>query len=250
MIIHTAGRAATLVAAFALLTATGAVAQDLPADHPTMTEADAALMEAAMVTMSHDEIVGLLEGKGLGMAKAAEKNGFPGPKHVLELEDKLELTDEQKVEVTDIFVDAQVDFRTLGREVVEAEAALNRAFAARGISQAQIASLTRAAAEARGNLQARHLAAHVATRPVLSDAQVQKYVELRTAMAGQGGGAAGAGMQHGQGMQQGQGMQHGQGQGAHQCQMHQGGEGQGAHQCQMHQGGMDQDSDAAEDDGR
>jgi len=252
MSIPSAGRATTFVAAMSLLiaAASSGIAQDVPADHPAMDEADQAMMDAAMVTMSHDEIVGLLQGQGMGMAKAAEKNAFPGPKHVLELADELSLTDEQKNQVTAVFTSAQVDFRTLGKAVVETEAALNRAFMAQGVSTAQIASLTRAAAEARGQLRARHLAAHVATRPLMSDDQVQKYVELRSAAGGMQHGQ-GEGMQHGegQGMQhgEGQGMQHGQGEGMKmQCKMHEGGEGEGAHQCKMH--GKQADGDHADGD--
>lgn len=224
MSIPTAGRATTFVAALSLLivAASSGVAQDLPADHPAMDEAEQAMVEAAMVTMSHDKIVALLQGQGLGMGKAAEKNAFPGPKHVLELADELELTDDQKNEVTAVFTAAQIEFRALGKAVVEAEAELNRAFMGRAISTAQVARLTQAAAEAQGQLRARHLAAHVATRPLLSDDQVQKYMELRSATAGHGEGA-GKAMQHGKG----EGMQM-------QCKMHEGGEGEGAHKCKMH----------------
>ena len=45
--------------------------------------------------LSADEIEGLLAGKGMGFAKAAELNGYPGPAHVLELAQQLRLSDEQ-----------------------------------------------------------------------------------------------------------------------------------------------------------
>src|SRR5690606_12651021 len=37
-----------------------------------------------------------LAGAGMGFALAAELNGYPGPRHVLELADQLQLTPEQK----------------------------------------------------------------------------------------------------------------------------------------------------------
>jgi hypothetical protein len=37
--------------------------------------------------LSDEDIVGLLKGDGMGFAKAAELNGYPGPKHVLDLGD-------------------------------------------------------------------------------------------------------------------------------------------------------------------
>ncbi|MCL4744462.1 MAG: hypothetical protein KJZ83_03505, partial [Burkholderiaceae bacterium] len=41
------------------------------------------------------EVDGLLGGKGLGFARSAELNGYPGPAHVLELSDELALSAEQ-----------------------------------------------------------------------------------------------------------------------------------------------------------
>src|SRR3989338_7309416 len=38
---------------------------------------------------------GLLAGEGMGLAAPAERNGFPGPKHVLELKDSLRLSRDQ-----------------------------------------------------------------------------------------------------------------------------------------------------------
>ena len=40
------------------------------------------------------QVVG--EGRGFGMAVAADQNGYPGPMHVLELKDRLRLTAEQE----------------------------------------------------------------------------------------------------------------------------------------------------------
>ena len=45
--------------------------------------------------LSPDEIQGYLTGQGMGLAKAAELNGYPGPLHVLELAAELKLTEEQ-----------------------------------------------------------------------------------------------------------------------------------------------------------
>jgi hypothetical protein len=36
-------------------------------------------------SLSEEDIAALLNGEGMGMAKAAELNGYPGPKHVLTL---------------------------------------------------------------------------------------------------------------------------------------------------------------------
>ena len=49
----------------------------------------------ALKALSADEAAGYLEGRGLGLAKPAELNGYPGPMHVLELADALALTPAQ-----------------------------------------------------------------------------------------------------------------------------------------------------------
>ena len=42
--------------------------------------------------LSADDIAALRDGDGIGMAKAAELNGYPGPRHVLALARELQLT--------------------------------------------------------------------------------------------------------------------------------------------------------------
>ena len=45
----------------------------------------------------------LLAGKGMGLAKAAELNGYPGPAHVLELAGELELSAEQRERTQEVW---------------------------------------------------------------------------------------------------------------------------------------------------
>lgn len=53
--------------------------------------------------LSPQEISDYLSGKGMGLAKAAELNGYPGPAHVLELAAQLDLTPEQKTKTEVLF---------------------------------------------------------------------------------------------------------------------------------------------------
>src|SRR5262245_16502456 len=53
--------------------------------------------------MSPQEISDYLSGKGMGLAKAAELNGFPGPAYVLELATQLNLTTDQKIKTEALF---------------------------------------------------------------------------------------------------------------------------------------------------
>ena len=43
-------------------------------------------------SLSSQEVQGYLAGQGMGFSKAAELNHYPGPKHVLELQTKLNLS--------------------------------------------------------------------------------------------------------------------------------------------------------------
>jgi hypothetical protein len=50
--------------------------------------------------LSAADVEALENGQGWGLAKPAELNGYPGPLHVLELADELQLTEEQVTQVT------------------------------------------------------------------------------------------------------------------------------------------------------
>jgi len=76
-----------------------------------------------------DRVAGLLAGEGLGYALAAELNGLPGPKHVLELATALGLSEEQRAVTAAIFEAMREAAVELGRRIVAAERTLDRGFA-------------------------------------------------------------------------------------------------------------------------
>jgi hypothetical protein len=49
--------------------------------------------------LSQQQVDDLRAGRGMGLALAAELNGYPGPSHVLELGDRLDLTADQRIRV-------------------------------------------------------------------------------------------------------------------------------------------------------
>src|SRR5690349_7969437 len=53
--------------------------------------------------LSNEQIAELQAGRGMGLARAAELNGYPGPLHVLEMADRLQLTMEQKQRVQELY---------------------------------------------------------------------------------------------------------------------------------------------------
>jgi len=152
--------------------------------------------QRAVKALSADEVDGLLAGAGLGFAKAAELNHYPGPKHVLQLADELGLTDEQRAGVAASFARMQQHARDLGRRLVDAEAALDRAFAAGGLEADELHRHVAEIAALQGDLRSTHLVAHLEMRALLSDHQVMRYDALR-------GYGEGSGGHHGHGDQEG-----------------------------------------------
>jgi hypothetical protein len=63
------------------------------------------------------ELEQLRNGDGMGLARPAELNHFPGPKHVLELAAELELRQEQRTRVEEVFAAMQQQARALGAEI-------------------------------------------------------------------------------------------------------------------------------------
>jgi hypothetical protein len=129
--------------------------------------------------LSDDEVAALLKGDGMGYAKPAELNGYPGPSHVLELADALSLDADQRAATQRLMHEHKQRARELGAALVEAERHLDRAFAHRHIDEQRVTQLTMAAARLQAQLRAEHLATHLAQTRLLSSEQVRKYNEMR-----------------------------------------------------------------------
>jgi Spy/CpxP family protein refolding chaperone len=141
--------------------------------------------------LSRPEIADYLSGKGMGLAKAAEMNGYPGPAHVLELAVQLDLTTEQRTQTEALFRKMQSSAVTLGKEVVEEERALDQLFASRTVNAALLASALARLATLQGQLRQVHLEAHLEQTVLLTPQQVAKYNQLRGYAAGSGHGRHG-----------------------------------------------------------
>ena len=129
--------------------------------------------------LSPEQIKDYLAGKGMGLAKAAELNRYPGPAHVLELAEKLQLDAQQKIRSEAIFKAMQAQAIRQGKALVEKERELDRLFAGGDITDEDL----RVALEEIGRLQAEvrrtHLQAHLEQRKILTQQQIVRYEELR-----------------------------------------------------------------------
>jgi hypothetical protein len=129
--------------------------------------------------LSREEISGYLSGDGMGFAKAAELNHYPGPKHVLELADRLQLSEQQRGRTQTIFQEMHSQAVSLGKQLVEKERLLDLRFAEGTISDAELDRLVTEISAIQGKLRAVHLRAHLAQKLVLTEDQIRMYDTLR-----------------------------------------------------------------------
>lgn len=130
----------------------------------------------------------LEQGQGFGMALAADRNGYPGPKHILELKEQLQLTAEQETGITALMAAMKEKARPLGRQILDAEQHLEELFRA-GRSAAELREETYRIATLRAQLRWVHLEAHLAARKLLTDEQLAAYQRLRHGTASPAAGA-------------------------------------------------------------
>lgn len=133
----------------------------------------------AIKALSERAISGLLAGKGMGYAKAAELNGYPGPAHVLELDEELGLDAEQEAQTVAIFEEMEIQAKRLGADLVEAERALDQAFRNQTVDQSTLPALVREIGEIESRLRTVHLQAHLQQAELLSERQTARYMALR-----------------------------------------------------------------------
>ena len=135
-------------------------------------------------SLSEDRQRDYLEGAGMGFALAGELNGYPGPKHVLELQQELGLSLQQLERVQEIFDAMRDEAMHLGTEIVEREGRLDEAFASRAIDAVSLARITEEIGRLNGRLRGAHLRAHLETAALLSPHQRVLYGQLRGYGAG------------------------------------------------------------------
>jgi len=130
-------------------------------------------------SLAPDEIADLEAGRGMGFAKAAELNHYPGPAHILELRDKLALTPQQAASVQAAFDRMSEAAKPLGAALLDRERALDRGFAGGAMTEDALARETTAIGVLQGRLRAVHLGAHLEMRRILTAPQIAQYDALR-----------------------------------------------------------------------
>jgi Spy/CpxP family protein refolding chaperone len=164
-------RTQLIISLFAMVVSLGAQAQTVS---PYADQ-----QQRAIKALSEQEISDLAEARGLGLAKAAELNSYPGPLHVLQLAKELELSDAQRTATEALYAEMRDKAQPVGRQIIEAESELDRAFVSGQIDTPRLRDRIRAIAILQGELRAIHLDAHLRQRPLLTAEQIARYNALR-----------------------------------------------------------------------
>jgi hypothetical protein len=135
--------------------------------------------EREIKALTADEVNQYLSGGGMGFAKSAELNRFPGPSHALELADQLGLSAEQRIAIRALMDSHRAEARAIGKRLVDAERSLEQLFRSGNVPQATLAEVLAKAVALHGAYRLSHLETHRRLRPLLSEEQVARYGALR-----------------------------------------------------------------------
>ena len=129
--------------------------------------------------LSETDIQALLNGKGISTSLPAELNHHPGPRHALDFGDKLRLQENQRKSLQDSFDRMHAQAVKIGRQIIEQERALDKAFVTSTVDRESLKSMTAGLGALRGQLRFTHLAAHLEASRILTLQQIEMYDELR-----------------------------------------------------------------------
>ena len=198
------GRWATaLGAAFAALAAAAvlAAAAETPVDpgtihqHPAGAAAEslrspyAAIPGTAASGLLPEEVEGLTKGQGMALALAAEVNGYPGPRHLLDAAHagQLELLPDQRETIQRIYDRMLAEAKAKGQEILQAEEGLAMRFRHGHIDEATLRNLLGHIGLLRADLRFIHLRTHLETKTLLTPEQIARYKTVRGYDGGTGG---------------------------------------------------------------
>jgi hypothetical protein len=139
----------------------------------------AGMQTRSVKALSEQQLADLKAGRGMGLALAAELNGYPGPAHVLELSKELLLSVEQREQIEKLFVAMKGETIPLGEYLISLESEIDGQFASKSITQASLKSSMNKIGIVQGDLRAAHLKYHLLTLDILTPQQVTRYSELR-----------------------------------------------------------------------
>ena len=139
--------------------------------------------------LSEDDIKGLLTGTGTplgGMAKPAELNGYPGPRHVLDAIEagEFNVTAEQKVRIEKLYEEMKAHAIILGEKIVAAEQRIDDEFVGNTATEESLRNNIAMSVDSYKQLRFVHLKYHLLMKDVLTPKQIEQYNLLRGYVGG------------------------------------------------------------------
>ena len=135
--------------------------------------------DAPIRALTAELVEQIRQGQGASLALPAELNGLPGPRHVLDLADQLDLSPDQQTQVQHVYDRYLADAVPAGERYLAAAQALEEGLRSRAISEEELSALVAEASRLEGELVTIHLTAHLRTAGVLTPEQIATYNQLR-----------------------------------------------------------------------
>jgi hypothetical protein len=192
--------AAALGAAFAALGAAAALAgaAQTPADPgaahqpPAGAAAESlrspysAIPGTAASGLLPQEVEGLTKGQEMALALAAEVNGYPGPRHVLDAAGagQLDLRPEQREAFLRLCDRMLAEAKAKGQEILQMEEQLAMRFRHGRIDEAGLRQILEHIGQLRADLRFLHLRTHLEAKALLTPEQIARYRTVRGYDAG------------------------------------------------------------------
>ncbi len=151
-----------------------AVAPPAPAQHAH--QASAAMQNHH--SCLEDERASIERGEGLGMGMVADRSGYPGPRHVLDMAADLHLTAGQRSAMEKAFAAMHEKAVARGKEFFEAQNRLEQMFRD-GRPEADLREQAFRVDSIHAELRWIHLSAHLAAQKILTPEQIVLYTHLR-----------------------------------------------------------------------
>src|SRR5258705_3574527 len=151
----------------------------MAADGLTSPYRDQAAREIRALTQQ--EVADFRDGRGMGLARAAELNGYPGPRHVLDAAraGQLPLTAAQLRTVQGLFDSMAQRAQRLGGQILREEQSLEGEFRTGRINEADLRARVARIATPPGQPRAGHLRTHLENRAALTRQHGPRYHERR-----------------------------------------------------------------------
>jgi hypothetical protein len=127
------------------------------------------------------EVESLRKGEGMALAMAAELNGYPGPRHLLDAAaaGQLELRPDQRESLQRLYDGMLAEAKAKGQEILRAEEELAMRFRHGHIDEAGLREILGRIGQLRAGLRLIHLRTHLETGALLTPDQIGRYKTLR-----------------------------------------------------------------------